>query len=161
MRRRRIRIARRRNPRYRVLFGPVSISREYNRASRELMVSFLRARCANTDLGALVQPKRQFRSRRMPTCDIQLLGSLIADVDELSDVVADLEPDGKGVPVLVRQYLKVGGQILAFNVDADFSDVVDGLVVVDLARMTRPLLEKYLGKDGAAGFLRNTKKQNL
>jgi putative hemolysin len=150
-----------RNPRYRVLFGPVSISREYNRASRELMVSFLRARCANTDLGALVQPKRQFRSRRMPTCDIQLLGSLIADVDELSDVVADLEPDGKGVPVLVRQYLKVGGQILAFNVDADFSDVVDGLVVVDLARMTRPLLEKYLGKDGAAGFLRNTKKQNL
>ena len=150
-----------RNPRYRVLFGPVSISRAYNRASRELMVSFLRARCANTDLGSLVEPKRQFRSRRMPTCDIQLLGSLIADVDELSDVVADLEPDGKGVPVLVRQYLKVGGQILAFNVDADFSDVVDGLVVVDLARMDRPLLEKYLGKDGAEEFLRNAKKQDL
>ncbi len=150
-----------RHPRYRVLFGPVSISRAYNRASRELIVSFLGARCANTDLAALVEPKRRFRSRRLATCDIPLLGSLIADVDELSDVVSDLEPDGKGVPVLVRQYLKVGGRILAFNVDADFSDVVDGLVVVDLAKMDRPLLEKYLGKDGAERFLLNSKKQNL
>jgi len=141
-----------RHPRYRVLFGPVSISRAYNRASRELMVSFLRARCANTELAALVKPRRQFRSRRLRNCDTQHLGSLIANIEELSDVVADLEPDGKGVPVLVRQYLKVGGQILAFNVDSDFSDVVDGLVVVDLARMEPSLLEKYLGRAGAARF---------
>jgi putative hemolysin len=148
-----------RHPRYRVLFGPVSISRAYNRASRELMVSFLRARCANTELSALVVPKRQFRSRRLRTCDTQLLGSLIGNIDELSDVVADLEPDGKGVPVLVRQYLKVGGQILAFNVDSDFSDVVDGLVVVDLGRMNSSLLEKYLGKAGAAEFVKRGKRK--
>jgi hypothetical protein len=43
--------------------------------------------------------------------------------------------------------------MLAFNVDSAFSDVVDGLVVVDLMKMSRPQLEKYLGKDGANGFL--------
>ncbi|HLX43158.1 MAG TPA: lysophospholipid acyltransferase family protein [Bryobacteraceae bacterium] len=151
-----------RNPRYRVLFGPVSISRAYNRASRELMVGFLKAKCGNTELATLVKPKRQFRSRRLRTCDTQLLGSLIANVDELSDVVSDLEPDGKGVPVLVRQYLNVGGQILAFNVDPGFSDVVDGLVMVDLARMDSTLLEKYLGKAGAQTFSAlHAKKQNM
>jgi hypothetical protein len=31
--------------------------------------------------------------------------------------------------------------------------VVDGLVVVDLLKMSRGQLEKYLGKEGAAGFL--------
>jgi putative hemolysin len=142
-----------RNPRYRVLFGPVSISREYNPASRALMVSFLKARCGNDQLAALVEPKRRFNSRRLPGCDTRLLGSLLADVEELSDVVADLEGDGKGIPVLLRQYLNVGGQILAFNVDSQFSDVLDGLVVVDLVKMKRKLLERYLGKDGAGSFL--------
>lgn len=142
-----------RHPRYRVLFGPVSISREYNPASRDLIVSFLEARCRNQELAALVEPRRKLRSRRLAACDTRLLGSLLANVDDLSDVVADLEPDGKGIPVLVRQYLNLGGQILAFNVDADFSDVVDGLVVVDLARMPRPLLDRYLGRDSAESFL--------
>jgi putative hemolysin len=141
-----------RNPRYRVLFGPVSISDDYNPASRAVMVSYLKARCGNPRLAGLVEPKRRFHSRRLRACDVRLLGSLLANVDELAEVVADIEPDGKGIPVLLRQYLNIGGEILAFNVDADFSDVLDGLVVVDLARMTRTLLEKYLGKPGAADF---------
>ncbi len=142
-----------RHPRYRVLFGPVSISREYNPVSRDLMVSYLEARCGHQDLAALVEPRRKLRSRRLRACDTRLLGSLLSGVDELSEVVADLEADGKGIPVLVRQYLKVGGEMLAFNVDADFSDVVDGLVMVDLSRLTRPLLDRYLGKPGADKFL--------
>jgi putative hemolysin len=142
-----------RNPRYRVLFGPVSISREYNPASRDLMVSFLEKRCGNPELANLVEPRRKLRTRHLRSCDTRILGSLLSDVDELSEVVGDVESDGKGVPVLVRQYLKVGGQMLAFNVDADFSDVVDGLVMVDLARLSRPLLDRYLGKSGAESFL--------
>ena len=58
---------------------------------------------------------------------------MVANADELSDVVSDLEPDHKGLPVLLRQYLNVGGQILDFSVDRHFSGVLDGLIVVDLA----------------------------
>ncbi len=141
-----------RNPRYRVLFGPVSISREYNPASRDLMVSFLESHCGNRELAALVEPRRRPRMGRLRTCNTQLLGSLVESVEELSEIVADVERDGKGVPVLVRQYLNIGAQVLAFNVDADFSDVVDGLVVVDLSRLDRNLLERYLGKSGAEAF---------
>jgi len=142
-----------RNPRYRVLFGPVSISREYNLASRDITVSFLEARCGNQELASLVEPRRRLASRRFGSCDTRLLSSLLDGVDELSDVVADIEPDGKGVPVLVRQYLNIDGQMLAFSVDADFSDVVDGLVVVDLARLSRVRLDRYLGKPGAESFM--------
>jgi tryptophan synthase alpha subunit len=92
-----------------------------------------------------------------------VLATLLENVEELSDAVADLEPDGKGVPVLLRQYLNCGGEMLAFNVDSAFSDVVDGLVVVDLMKMSRPQLEKYLGKEGATGFLTShpSKKQTM
>ena len=142
-----------RNPRYRLLFGPVSISRDYSEASRALIVAYLRHRCGNGDLARYVEPRRDFRAPRLRGCDPRLLANLIENVEELSDAVADLEPDGKGVPVLLRQYLNCGGEMLAFNVDSAFSDVVDGLVVVDLMKMSKPQLEKYLGKEGAAGFL--------
>jgi putative hemolysin len=142
-----------RNPRYRVLFGPVSISREYSEASRALIVAYLQQRCGNGDLARYVEPRRQFRARRLRGCDPHVLATLLDNVEELSDAVADLEADGKGVPVLLRQYLNCGGEMLAFNVDSAFSDVVDGLVVVDLMKMSRPQLEKYLGKEGAAAFL--------
>jgi putative hemolysin len=142
-----------RNPRYRTLFGPVSISRDYSEASRALIVAYLRQRCGNGDLARYVDPRRPFHAPRLRGCDPGSLASLIDNVDELSDAVADLEPDGKGIPVLLRQYLKCGGEMLAFNVDSAFSDVVDGLVVVDLMKMSRPQMEKYLGKEGSAVFL--------
>ena len=143
-----------RHPRYRILFGPVSISREYSEASRALIIAYLRERCGNGDLARYVEPRREFHAPRLRGCDPRVLAHLLQNVEELSDAVADLEPDGKGVPVLLRQYLNCGGEMLAFNVDSAFSDVVDGLVMVDLTRMNRPQLEKYLGKEGAAGFLR-------
>ena len=139
-----------RHPRYRVLFGPVSISREYSQASKALMVSYLETR--RGELAGQVAPRRQFRAGRLCGCDAGLLAPLLRNVEDLSEVVAELEADGKGVPVLLRQYLQLGGTVLAFNVDRAFSDVVDGLVVVDLARLTPTVLEKYLGREGAAGF---------
>ena len=63
-----------------------------------------------------------------------------------------LEPDHKGLPVLLRQYLNVGGQILDFSVDQHFSGVLDGLIVVDLTKTEGRLIDKYLGKSGAGRF---------
>jgi putative hemolysin len=141
-----------RHPRYRVLFGPVSISKEYSRASRSLMVSYLEASCDRRELADGVEPRRQFRIRGLGSLDAGLLGPRLRDLEELSEVVGDLEADGKGVPVLLRQYLQLGGTVLAFNVDRAFSDVVDGLMVVDLARVPPAQLRKYLGPEGAAAF---------
>jgi tryptophan synthase alpha subunit len=100
-----------------------------------------------------VDPRRRFRAPRLRGFDPRALAKLLDNVEDLSDAVADLEADGKGIPVLLRQYLNCGGKMLAFNVDHAFSDVVDGLVIVDLLKMSRPQLEKYLGKEGAARFL--------
>jgi putative hemolysin len=141
-----------RHPRYRTLFGPVSISREYTAASRALMVSYLEGCCTRRELADQVEPRRQFRGARLHGADAALLAPLLRNLEELSEVVADMEADGKGLPVLLRQYLQLGGAVLAFNVDRAFSNVVDGLVVVDLARLAPAHLEKYLGREGAGAF---------
>ena len=69
------------------------------------------------------------------------------------DRLADYPTDRKGVPVLLKQYLKLGGELVAFHVDRRFADALDGLIVVDLRKTDARVLERYMGKDGAAQFL--------
>ena len=74
------------------------------------------------------------------------------DLDELAEPISDVEEDGKGLPILIKQYAKVGGRLVGFNLDRKFSDVVDGLVIVDLRQTEPAVLERYMGKKGYAGF---------
>lgn len=141
-----------RNPQFCTLFGPVSISKEYGMTSRALMVSYLQEHCSHPELEGAAEPRKEFRARGSRKCDVRTLAPLLSSLDELSDAVADLEPDGKGLPVLLRQYLNLGGTMIAFNEDPMFSGVIDGLVVVDLRKLPMRLLAKYLGKAGAEKF---------
>jgi hypothetical protein len=81
------------------------------------------------------------------------MAKLMSDSDEVSSLVADIEPDQKGLPVLIRQYLKLGAKFLSFNGDPQFSDSLDGLIVVDLAQTEPRVLERYMGKEGYASFI--------
>jgi putative hemolysin len=138
-----------------VLFGAVSISNTYNRASRELIYSFFEARKQGDELAGLVTPRRPFRPARMGRWDCRAVSHVLRDLDELSAPITDVETDGKGLPILLKQYAKVGGKLLGFNVDRKFSDVLDGLVVVDLRHTERVVLERYMGRESVAGFRRH------
>ncbi|MHC1712639.1 MAG: lysophospholipid acyltransferase family protein [Solidesulfovibrio sp.] len=138
-----------REPRYRVLFGPVSITNEYKHASRRLMASYFEGHVTNPDLARLVRPKTPLRGQPWLA---RAAKTLVADLDDLLALIDDIEADRKGIPVLLRQYLKLGGKLLAFNVDKDFADCLDGLIVVDLLQADRRQLERYMGKDGIASF---------
>jgi putative hemolysin len=141
-----------RNPQYKILFGPVSISNDYAPMSRQLMVSYFNSQEAQSDLTKLVRARSPFRRR--PTLEWEESGSMrMWDIEELSAAVADIETDQKGIPVLLRQYLKLGGKLLGFNVDRQFTDALDGLILVDLTATDTKMLNRYLGKEGAAAFL--------
>ena len=136
-----------RNPRYKTLFGPVSISNQYQAVSRELMVAFLERPASLHEWAGLISSRNPFKRRSSNPLPAQGL-----DLEDLSDCVADLEPTRTGIPVLLRQYLKLGGKLLGFNVDPEFSDALDGLIVVDLTKTEPRLLERYLGKAEAGSF---------
>ena len=139
-----------RYPRYKVLFGPVSISNQYQAISKELIIAFLEEQLTLTEWRDLVRARHSPRRQRAGIH--QDVGAYCNDVDELSDVVSDLDPSHIGVPVLLRQYLRLGGRLLGFSVDSDFSNAVDGLIVVDLTRTEPKLLDRYLGKEEADAF---------
>lgn len=127
-----------RNRQYRVLFGPVSISNQYQPLSRRLIVSFLERYALWTEFKGLVAARNPFRHN--PERNTGL------DLEDLAAVVSDIDPGQAGIPVLLRQYLRLGGKLVGFNVDPQFADVLDGLIVVDLAKTDPKLVERYLGK---------------
>ncbi|MBC7925472.1 MAG: lysophospholipid acyltransferase family protein [Bryobacteraceae bacterium] len=148
------------HPQYTVLFGPVSISNDYTSVSRQLMVSYFTSKERGTELASMVRARHPLW--RNPLWN-NLSGNTLTsrpdnvqvwDIEELSAVIADIETDGKGLPVLLRQYLKLGGKLVGFNVDKAFSNVLDGLIVVDLRATERRVLERYMGKTEAAEFFR-------
>jgi putative hemolysin len=134
-----------------ILFGGVTISNEYHPVSRHLMVKFLESRRAG-ELASLVSPRRPYRPAERIFRRTGIVTRVPGDMDELSGLVADMESDGKGIPILVKQYLKTGGRLLAFNVDRGFSDALDALIMVDLRTAPIVILDRFLGKPGAAAF---------
>ena len=140
-----------RRPEAPVLFGAVSISPEYRAASRSLMAAYLSDR-ASHELARLVAPRRKLRDRAPRNQQIKRFAAVAADIEDLSLSIADIEDDGKGVPVLIRQYLKAGGRVLGFSVDPNFSDTLDALILVDLRRAPRALLERCMGRPEAQAF---------
>jgi putative hemolysin len=135
-----------------VLFGAVSISNDYNEASREMIYRFFEARMMEDDLAGLIEPRRPFRPGFLRRWDCRSMCRALRDLDELSQPITDIEADGKGLPILLRQYAKIGGKLLGFNVDRKFSNVLDGLVVVDLRQTEPAVLERYMGREAAANF---------
>lgn len=140
------------NPQYHLLFGPVSISKDYAAGSHQMIVRFLEQHCYDPTSAVWVKPRTPFRridalpfTGRLPLLDP-------STVDELSELVSDLESDGKGVPVLVREYLRLGGKVMGFNVDPNFSNVVDALILVDLTKTPMRVLDRYMGRDEADHF---------
>jgi putative hemolysin len=141
-----------RHPRYRVLFGTVSISNDYNSVSKRLMVEFLSNHCYDDRLASLVRAKTPFNSGRLGRRAWDRL-RFVKDVEDLSAVVSDIEPDNRSIPVLIRQYLKLGGRLIGFNLDHSFGDSLDGLMIVDLVETDPRILERYMGRDESAEFL--------
>ena len=139
-----------RAPHYVLLFGAVSISSRYAAASRRLMVEYFLTRDTEPFLAADVAPRHPYREAGHPQEQAGI--DDLRNIEDLSRRVASMEDDRKGVPVLLRQYLRLGGKLLAFNVDSDFGDTLDGLLLVDLRNTEPAVLARYMGDADAAAF---------
>jgi len=141
------------HPQYRLLFGPVSINDQYNSTSRQLMIRFLKQNNYLRELARLVKAKTPIKSQRIKGLTRKGKRTLPDNIEDLSTLISDIEADHKGVPILLRQYLRLGGKLLGCNIDPDFSDVLDALVLVDLAATSRKILVRYMGRAQAERFL--------
>lgn len=130
----------RRYPELRYLFGTVSISADVPAPARDALVGYYQHYFgARTPLA---QARHPYALTHSPD-----LGDL--DAEQAFRVLkSNLAQVGARVPTLYKQYTELcepgGAQFLAFGVDAQFNDAVDGLILVDLTQITPRKRARYL-----------------
>jgi putative hemolysin len=121
-----------RNPDYRYMFGPVSISNSFSDFSKSLIVEFIIKNHYDKFLASCIKPKMPFKPVKTKKVDKDfILNSVGDDISKLDEYIKSLE-NGMGSPVLMKKYLKLNGKIVSFNVDPDFNNCVDGFLVTDI-----------------------------
>lgn len=133
----------RRHPRVRYLFGAVSMSAALPLHAREQIVAYYAHYYG--DPNGEARSRHPFRYTATPPC----FDTLEADT-AFRVLKTNLDTLGATVPMLYKQYTELcepgGARFLAFGVDPDFSDSIDGLIEVDLHRIRPKKRERYLGE---------------
>lgn len=120
------------HPEYRYLIGPVSISNEYSRFSKSLIVSFLKKYFTDETLSVFIEPRTEFRIIQDKVADSTIFIDVAErDISRIEKIIMDVEP-GYRLPILLKKYLEINGRIIGFNIDPDFNFCLDGLILLDL-----------------------------
>jgi len=140
------------NPRYAIMFGPVSISDEYQSMSKKLIMAFLERYREVGDFAQQVKPRKPPENEPFLDWDPEHTRAVVRSMQDVDRLVREIESNGRSVPVLLRQYLKLNARVIAFNVDPDFGNVVDALIYLDLRIMPPRLQDFYFTPEGATSF---------
>jgi putative hemolysin len=116
---------------YRYLIGPASISNEFSKFSKNLIVSFLKKKYYDHALARYFKPNKKFKIKRTRHIDQKIFIDIEQDIAKLDKFIFEIEND-YGIPVLLKKYIKLNAKIIGFNVDPDFNNCLDGLVIVDI-----------------------------
>ena len=139
----------------RYLIGPVSISDDYSNISKTLIERYIKKHHFDHYHSKFVTPLHP-----LPKAKFGFVKSYLKDVNSLElldKLIIDLENKQRGLPVLVKRYLQLGAKILAFNIDVDFNDSLDGLILLDMKSVPEKTL-KMLSKDMNVNVIERFKK---
>lgn len=137
------------NPQYRYLFGPVSLSGAYPQPALEMLVYFYQQHFPV--LQELSIAKNGFK---IPLHRQKELAELFPGTHyqkEFTQLKSALNQIGLTVPTLYKQYSELcdpgGIQFAGFNIDPAFTHCVDGLVIIDTARIKTSKRARYIERE--------------
>jgi putative hemolysin len=140
------------NPEYRYLIGPVSISNNYSKVSKDLIIKFIMKNHLNWKMAQHIKPRNAYRFKS-DNVDLNLLmENLNHDINRLDKTIGDLDEMNSGLPVLLKKYIKLNAEIVGFNVDPKFNNCLDGLIVLDVYKVPKSTIES-LSKEANDGSI--------
>lgn len=120
-----------RNPKYKYLIGPVSISRFYSDLSRKILMEYARKHLIHREFAPWFIPRTPFD----PMIDLNGEGhyDLNAVLPDFQNMMEHIQPEHIRFPVLMKQYIRQNAKFLGFNLDPNFNNALDGLMILDMA----------------------------
>ncbi|MDA3941615.1 MAG: GNAT family N-acetyltransferase [Spirochaetia bacterium] len=134
-----------RNPKYRFLYGTVSLSNIYDPRSIALIDRVL------VGENYLVEPVTDIDIQLHPEVEEYLTNNKL-NLKELDILIKTIESDGKGLPVLVRQYAKLGAEFVSIGSDIEFRRTPGMLLIVNTGEASAKTINRYFA-EGTESYL--------
>ncbi len=135
------------HPQYRYFIGCVSISNNFSKFSKSLIIEFIKKNYYDYDIARHVHPRKAFRVR-LTKADRMLVDLSEDDVNRIDRLVEEMEPGNMRFPILLKKYIKQNARIIGFNVDPKFNNSLDGLMILDLLDTPMETLNQVIEEIG-------------
>ncbi len=130
------------NDYYQYLIGPVSISKFYSGISKSLIVAFVKRHFYDKKMAVHFRPRTPFKPDLEQVNLEEMLNTIKGDrLRDLEFFLKSIEPDHVKVPVLLKQYTKLNAKFISFNIDPNFSDALDGLMILDIKHLPDSIIQ--------------------
>lgn len=134
------------NPNIKYMFGPVSISASFPSVAKDMMI-FYYSHYFSSDK-QLIESKIPYQYSSHIT-ELKEKFSLDNRRNDFKILKSTLNSIGVSIPTLFKQYSDIcdegGVKFLSFNVDPDFSNCVDGFILVDVTKLKMSARKRYMG----------------
>jgi putative hemolysin len=140
------------NPEYRYLMGPVSVSDDYSTTSKEMIIKFIMTHHFDWKLAKSITPRNSYKFKTEDQNLSVIMQTMDNDINSLDKLIGDLDESNSGLPVLLKKYIKLNAKIIGFNVDPKFNNCLDGLIVLDLCDVPENTIES-LSKEANDGSI--------
>ncbi|PPK60472.1 acyltransferase-like protein [Malaciobacter marinus] len=136
------------NPYIKYMFGPVSISGSFPQVAKDMLI-FYYWHYFGIDKN-IIEPRLtyQYSTNIQDIKEIFLLNDRKKDFKILKSSLNNM---GVTIPTLFKQYSEVcedgGVKFLGFNVDPDFSNCVDGFILVEINKLKEAQRKRYISNE--------------
>jgi putative hemolysin len=129
------------NPDYEYLMGPVSISNAYSKQSKSLIVQFINGNYFDSQLSTYIKPRKKFKvPKKIWKNNKIIIEGIKNNIKTLDLYINEFQPTFS-IPVLLKKYLQMNGKVIGFNVDPDFNNCLDGLMLVHISDIPFEMLD--------------------
>jgi hypothetical protein len=94
-----------------------------------------------------VRPNKAFKVKLKDKDKEFIFKTAENNLTKFDKLIDELEPNNLKIPVLLKKYIKQNAKLIAFNVDPDFNDAIDGLMYIKISDLpedtVKPVLEEF------------------
>lgn len=149
------------NPDYRYLIGPVSISNEYSDFSKGLIIRFIKKNYFDKKMCKHIKARKKFIPNNLNIDTEILLETAEEDINKIDKYICDCEITKNRLPVLLKKYISLNAKIIGFNVDPLFNNCLDGFLMLDLFDVPLNVLESLSKEFNDSNIIKRIKEKNI
>ena len=136
-----------RYPEYYYLMGSVSISNQFSKFTKSLMIEFMRSHYYDPYLAQYITPKKEFKVKLDDADKEFVFDETLDDLNKFDKLIDEVEPGALRLPVLIKKYIKQNARVASFNIDPLFNNAIDGFMYIKIkdipSTTVKPVLEEF------------------